>query len=111
MKTIINRLKLLALTLIALPLLAAVVLTPASARTGSATEEFDAAAAFKAKCAMCHGQKAEKRFDATLADDALVEIVLKGKDATPIKMPAYEAKGISSDQAKTLVAHMKSLKQ
>ena len=47
-----------------------------------------------------------------MADAALVEIVLKGKKPEkPPNMPAYEAKGITGDQAKALVAYMRSLKQ
>jgi hypothetical protein len=41
-----------------------------------------------------------------------VQIVLKGKKPEkPPNMPAYEEKGITEDQAKALVAHMKSLKK
>lgn len=77
-----------------------------------ATAEEDAAATYKSKCAMCHGQKAEKKFDATMADDDLVQIVLKGKKAEkPPNMPGYEEKGMTADQAKALVTYMKSLKQ
>jgi mono/diheme cytochrome c family protein len=74
-------------------------------------EQFDAAATYKAKCVACHGATAEKKFDASLADAELVQIVLKGKKPEkPPNMPAYEEKGITEDQAKALVAHMKSLK-
>jgi hypothetical protein len=42
----------------------------------------------------------------------MVEAVLKGKKGEkPPNMPAYQEKGITEDQAKALVAHMKSLKQ
>ena len=101
---IINRLKVLAVALITLPLLATLVLTPA--RTGAA--EFDAATTFKAKCAMCHGQKAEKKFDPAKADEELVNIVLKSEKPG---MPAYETKGINAEQAQALVTHMKSLRK
>ena len=48
----------------------------------------------------------------SLADADLVQIVLKGKKPEkPPNMPAYEEKGITEDQAKALVAHMKSLKK
>jgi mono/diheme cytochrome c family protein len=92
-------------------LLAMIFLVSGAAQTE--TKFTDAASYFKdGKCVVCHGQKAEKKFDATLADAALVDIVLKGKKAEkPPNMPAYEAKGITGDQAKALVAHMKSLKQ
>ena len=72
----------------------------------------DAASYYKdAKCVVCHGQKAEKKFDSTLTDEQLLEIVLKGKKAEkPPHMPAYEPKGVNAEQAKALVDHMKQLK-
>ena len=84
-----------------------------SAASGQPSQEpFDAAATFKTKCVACHGQKAEKKFDSSIADDQLIDIVMKGKKPEkPPNMPAYSEKGISEDQAKALVAHMKSLKQ
>ena len=75
-------------------------------------QDFDAAATYKAKCAMCHGPAAEKKFDATKPDAEHIQVVLKGKKVEkPPNMPAYEEKGITEDQAKTLVTYMKSLKQ
>jgi mono/diheme cytochrome c family protein len=74
-------------------------------------EATDTAAYYKGKCVMCHGKKAEKKFDASLTDDQLVDIVLKGKKAAkPPHMPGYAEKGVTADQAKALVAHMKQLK-
>ena len=72
----------------------------------------DAASYYKeAKCVVCHGQKAEKKFNADMKDEDLVEIVLKGKKPEkPPNMPAYDAKGITADQAKAMVAYMKQLK-
>jgi|SRR4030095_1177219 mono/diheme cytochrome c family protein len=71
----------------------------------------DTAALYKSKCVACHGATAEKKFDATKSDEDLVQIVLKGKKAEkPPNMPAYEEKGITADQAKALVAFMKSQK-
>jgi mono/diheme cytochrome c family protein len=71
----------------------------------------DTAAYYKGKCVMCHGKKAEKKFDTALTDDQLVEIVMKGKKvAKPPHMPGYAEKGVTADQAKALVAHMKQLK-
>jgi mono/diheme cytochrome c family protein len=65
-----------------------------------------------AKCVVCHGQKAEKKFDADIKEEDLVQIVLKGKKPEkPPNMPAYEAKGLTEDQAKAMVAYMKTLKQ
>jgi cytochrome c5 len=71
----------------------------------------DPAAYYTSKCVMCHGKKAEKKFDTTLTDDQLVEVVLKGKKAEkPPNMPGYAEKGVTAEQAKALVDHMKSLK-
>ena len=63
------------------------------------------------KCVVCHGQKAEKKFDTSLTDDQLVEIIMKGKKPEkPPNMPAYADKGLTADQAKSLVEYMKQLK-
>ena len=105
----INRMKLFAVALVAL--LATFALAPAAAPTSADTKPFEAAAYYKSKCTSCHGKQAEKKFDTTLTDDALTEIVLKGKVAKPIKMPAYETKGVTPEQAKALNAYMRSLKQ
>ena len=71
----------------------------------------DTTAYYKAKCVACHGKKAEKKFDASLPEAQLLDIVLKGKKAAkPPHMPGYGAKGVSSDQAKALIDHMKQLK-
>jgi mono/diheme cytochrome c family protein len=72
----------------------------------------DSAALYKSKCFACHGASAEKKFDATKAEDELIQIVLKGKKSEkPPNMPGFEEKGISPNQARALVAYMKSLKQ
>ena len=74
-------------------------------------DDFDAAGTYKAKCFACHGAKAEKKFDAALADDVLLQAVLKGKKVEkPPNMPAFEERGITEDQAKALIAYMKSIK-
>ena len=109
MQTNINRVKMLAVALAAVALLMTFVRTPASARAGAADKPFEAAAVYKSKCASCHGKQSEKKFDTTKTDDVLTDVVLKGKDAKPLKMPAYETKGITADQARALVAHMRSL--
>jgi len=111
MKFSTNNLKKLSIAFVVLPLLAIVLLGPSPRATRAAADDFDAAATFKAKCAMCHGADASKKLDATKADDVLVETVMKGRDAAPIKMPSYEAKGMTADQAKALVAYAKSLKK
>ena len=105
--------KQLVIPLFVFPLLVAGMLASAPARGGAVAQDFDAAAYFaSAKCAMCHTAKAEKHFDATKGDDVLVAAILQGvKAEKPPAMPGYEAKGVTQDQAKSLVAYMKSLKQ
>jgi mono/diheme cytochrome c family protein len=71
----------------------------------------DPAAFYKTKCVACHGQKAEKKFDSSLPDEQLIDIVMKGKKPEkPPNMPAYGEKGVTAEQAKALVEHMKQLK-
>ena len=87
------------------------VLVVAAGAARPKPEAFDAAAYYKGKCVMCHGKKAEKKFDSSMTDDQLVDIVLKGKKVEkPPHMPAYSEKGVTADQAKALVALMKQLK-
>jgi len=72
----------------------------------------DAATYYKdAKCVVCHGQKAEKKFNADDKDEELVKFILQGKKPEkPPNMPAYEAKGLNAEQAKALVEYMRTLK-
>jgi len=92
-------------------LVAGFALVSAAARVKTA-DDFDAVATFKAKCQACHGAAAEKKFDGTVADADLVTIVLNGKKGEkPPFMPAFAEKGVTEDQAKALVAFMKSLKK
>lgn len=71
----------------------------------------DPAAFYKTKCFACHGATAEKKFDATKADDELIQVVLKGKKMEkPPHMPSYEEKGVTADQAKALITFMKAQK-
>jgi cytochrome c5 len=101
--------------LIKLMFLAAAVIVAAAflivATPARATDD-ETATLYNTKCKMCHGAAAEKKFDATKADDVLIQITLDGKAAEkPPNMPAFKEKGITPDQAKALVTHMKSLKQ
>lgn len=103
----ITRLKKLALVLAGVMIAATFLIASVPALT---TTDDDAAALYKSKCFACHGATAEKKFDATKADDELIQTVLKGKKLEkPPNMPAFEG-GITADQAKTLVAFMKSQK-
>ena len=108
MKATITRVKKIALVLAGVGMAATLLIASAPAR---ATADDDTAGMFKTKCAMCHGQTAEKKFDATKADDDLIQIVLNGKQAEkPPNMPKFADRGITADQAKALVAFMKSQK-
>ena len=106
-------LKKIAVSVVLLPVLGLLMMNAATPRTrASAVEEFDAAATFKAKCVMCHTATASKNFDASKTDEQLAEAILKGvKGEKPPFMPAYEAKGVTPEQAKALVTHMRSVKQ
>ena len=71
----------------------------------------DSAAYYKAKCVACHGPKAEKKFDTTLTEEQHLDAILKGKKPEkPPNMPAYGEKGVSAEQAKTLLEYMKQLR-
>jgi mono/diheme cytochrome c family protein len=102
--------RIMTLTVTVAALFTAVVMVSAASPTEGG-EQFDAGATYKSKCVACHGQKAEKKFDASLPDQQLVDIVMKGKKPEkPPNMPAYGEKGVTPDQAKALVEHMKQLK-
>jgi len=79
----------------------------------------DAAATFKAKCAMCHGPDGSGKTPMgeklsihdlrspdvqKLSDAELTQIVTKGKN----KMPAYDGK-LTKEQIDQLVAHVREL--
>ena len=90
--------------------LATVVMVSAASRT-TGEDQFDAGATYKAKCVACHGQKAEKKFDAALPEDQMVDAIMKGKKVEkPPHMPAYGEKGVTAEQAKAMIEHMKQLK-
>lgn len=107
-----NRIKLFVIAIITLPMFAIAIFNTNSVRVTATPADDDAAATYKAKCAMCHSPKAEKSFDPAKTDDELVEIILKGKKAEkPPHMPGYEAKGMTKEQAKALVLYMKELRK
>lgn len=71
----------------------------------------DPAAYYKAKCVICHGPKAEKRFDTALTEEQHLDAILKGKKPEkPPNMPAYGEKGVTPEQAKALLEYMKQLR-
>ncbi len=104
-----NEFKKMVIGLVAVILFTAGLLISVAAQ--GEVQSSDPAAFYKAKCVACHGQKAEKKFDSTLPDAQLIEFVMKGKKPEkPPNMPAYADKGVSAEQAKALVEHMKLLK-
>jgi len=107
-----KRLKIYAIISFALPVLlvSAFRVTPAVAETAVVAD--DAAAVYKAKCAMCHGPKAAKSYNPDVPMEEQVKAVLKGKQAAkPPHMPGFEAKGIKEDQAKALIEYMQGLRK
>jgi mono/diheme cytochrome c family protein len=102
----ISQLKKLAFVLAGVLFAATFWIASVPARTAS---DDDSATLYKTKCAACHGATAEKKFDATKTDEDLIQVVLKGKKLEkPPNMPGFEERGITADQAKALVAFMKS---
>jgi len=101
----------LAIAAVGLSLFGVILMAPVHARA-TVDDQFDAAGTYKTKCVACHGPAADKRFDKALPDDQLVDIVMKGKKPEkPPNMPAYGEKGVTAEQAKSLVDYMKSIKQ
>jgi mono/diheme cytochrome c family protein len=104
-----KRVKNIAITLTAIFLSGVIFYSLASAQ-GEA-QPSDPTAFYKTKCVACHGQKAEKKFDASLTDEQYVDAVMKGKKPEkPPNMPAYGEKGVTAEQAKALVDYMKQLR-
>lgn len=104
-----NRVKNTAITIAAIFLFGLIFYSVAPAQ--GEVQPSDTAAFYKSKCAMCHGQKAEKKFDATMSDEQLIEAILKGKKPEkPPNMPAYGEKGVTQETAKALLDHMKQLR-
>jgi mono/diheme cytochrome c family protein len=102
--------KFVTMTAMLAAMFAAVMMVSATSLTAG-DDQADAAATYKTKCVACHGQKAEKKFDATLTDQQMIDTVMKGKKPEkPPNMPAYGEKGVTADQAKTLIEHMKQLR-
>src|SRR5215216_5302432 len=101
-------LKKISIGLVIIPLLGVMVLNAFTSSSRAAGEDFDAAGVYKAKCAMCHTATASKFFDTAKTDEQLVEAILKGmRTEKPPAMPAFEAKGITAEQAKALAAYMR----
>ena len=86
--------------------LAASVTLPAFAQDG--------AAAYKAKCAACHGPEGQGKVGpavkgTALTADQIADLLTKGNDAK--KVPHKKAvNGVSADDAKAIAAYVKTLK-
>lgn len=104
-----KKLKNIAITIIGVLLFGVIFFSVAPAQ-GDA-QPSDPTAYYKAKCVACHGKKAEKKFDAALTEEQQLDAILKGKKAAkPPHMPAYGDKGVTPENAKGLLEHMKQLK-
>ena len=108
----LNRIKILATVLFVLPLIALTAFQGSRAAAVTSMPDDDTAAVFKTKCAMCHGQKAEKAYNPDMPQAEQIDAVMKGKKAEkPPNMPAFEPKGMTADQAKALVEFMQGLRK
>lgn len=107
----LNRVKLTAIAFFLLPLVAIAFFRSGPVLTVNAAAD-DPSVTYKAKCAACHSPKAEKFFNPALAEEELVQIVLKGKKGEkPPYMPGFETKGMTPEEAKALVVHMMQLRE
>ncbi|MEZ5427078.1 MAG: cytochrome c [Pyrinomonadaceae bacterium] len=96
----------------ALPLLAVALFNFNAPAVQAISPDDDATVAlYKAKCQACHGPAAAKSYDPEMAIEEQVEVIMKGKKGEkPPYMPAFEAKGITTEQATALAEHMKKLR-
>lgn len=110
----LNGVKFLAIILFVIPVLAVSFFRVSPVRATANinnNDDTDIAALYKKNCALCHKPNAEKFFDASQTDEALIETILKGKKAEkPPHMPAYQEKGVTSDQAKEYIEYMRKIK-
>ena len=105
----ITRIKFVATALLSVGLFAILGFTTEPAVTSAAAP--DAAATYKAQCAMCHTPTATKSYDPAKPEEEHTQTILKGKKGDkPPYMPGYEAKGMTHDEAKALAAHMRALR-
>ena len=91
--------------IVTLILIAAVAILPVVAYA-------DGAATYKAKCAGCHGADASKKLDnvKTLSEADVAKVITDGKDAKPMKMPAYKDK-LSAAEITEVAKYLKSIKK
>jgi len=75
------------------------------------SQTFDPKAYFQSRCSSCHGSRAERRFNPDLPEQQMVDAILNGRKAErPPDMPGFAARGINVEQAKALIAYMRTLK-
>ena len=72
----------------------------------------DGAATYKAKCAGCHGADAAKKLDnvKTLSEADVAKVITDGKEAKPMKMPAYNGK-LTAAEITEVAKYLKSVKK
>jgi len=95
----------------------ALVLLIATSLAQDQTEAVDGAAAYKKRCAMCHGPEGKgfkalktpdftsPEWQAAHSDEAITEVVKNGKKGTA--MPALGSK-MTEDEIKAVVAHVRT---
>lgn len=107
----LNRVKLFAIALFVLPLLALAFLKTSPVGAISKIQNDEIKASYKKDCVLCHKPNAEKFFDTTKTDEEMTEIMLKGKKAEkPPNMPGFEAKGMTCEKAKLFIEYMRQLR-
>lgn len=107
----LDRIKFIAIAIVVMPMMAFTFFGTNGVQAVRVAVDDDTAAVYKAKCAMCHSPKAEKHFNLETSDEEHVKAVLEGKKGEkPPFMPGFAAKGMTEDQAKALVAHMRALR-
>jgi mono/diheme cytochrome c family protein len=106
-----NRIKAFAAAVFVIPIFAVLMFSSKPLGRVAEAGQTDAAAIYKANCAMCHGAKSEKHFDPAKTVDEHVQVILKGKKGEkPPFMPGYEAKGMTAEEAKALAEYMVGLR-
>ncbi len=100
-----------AVVTVALMIMLSAILLSATNRRSSRGSD-DTPEYYKTQCLSCHGDHADLKFDEKVPEDEQVRIVLKGKLVdVPPDMPGFEAKGVTAEQAKSLVDYMKQLRK
>lgn len=95
--------------IVTLTLIAAVAILPMAAFADATP---DGASLFKSKCAACHGADAAKKLDGvkTMSEADVAKVIANGKDAKPMKMPAYTGK-LTNDEINAIAKYLKGIKK